>query len=321
MHCWIPTVSWHLIGQAVSIYVQTNRWVNWAQICWANSLWASTGLINYWAHSTEFPPFLDLLLVEQFPFIFRQTADLIELRLDEQTYWGPSPAWLTFGHAPLNFHCFLPLNGQAVSGNFQIHHWSDWDQIWWTNLLWACPGLINFWPCSTQFPLFPGLWLVKQFPYICRQTPDWIELKFGGQTHHWPSLAWLTHWGQVTHICGSKLSIIGSDNGLSPGQRQAIIWTNAGILLIGPWGTNFSEILIGIQTFSFKKIHLKMSSAKWRPFCLGLNVLTFGHTTLNFHHFLASDWWSSFLPFSDKPLILLRWNWMSRLIGGLPLPD
>ena len=65
-----------------------------------------------------------------------------------------------------------------------------------------------------------------------------------------------------------------SDNGLSPGRRQAIIWTNAGILLIGSLGTNFSEISIGIQTFSLRKMHLKMSSAKWRPFCLGLNVLT-----------------------------------------------
>ena len=74
--------------------------------------------------------------------------------------------------------------------------------------------------------------------------------------------------------CVGKLTIIGSDNGLSPGRLQAIIWTNAGILLIRPLGTNFSEILIGIQTFSFKKMYLKMSSAKWRPFCLGLNVLT-----------------------------------------------
>ena len=49
---------------------------------------------------------------------------------------------------------------------------------------------------------------------------------------------------------------IGSDNG----WRQAIIWTNGGILLIGPLGTNFSEILIEINTFSFKKMHLKMSS-------------------------------------------------------------
>ena len=56
----------------------------------------------------------------------------------------------------------------------------------------------------------------------------------------------LTHWGGVMHICVNKLTIIGSDNGLSPGRRQAIIWTNAGILLIGPLGTNFSEILIEI---------------------------------------------------------------------------
>ena len=83
----------------------------------------------------------------------------------------------------------------------------------------------------------------------------------------------LTHWGWVTHICVSKLTIIGSDNGLSPGRRQAIIWNNAGLLLIEPLGTNFSEISIGIQTFSFKKMHLKMSSGKCRPFCLGLNVL------------------------------------------------
>ena len=76
----------------------------------------------------------------------------------------------------------------------------------------------------------------------------------------------LTHWGRVTHISVSKLSILGSDNGLSPGRRQAIIWTNGGILLIGPLGTIFSEILIGIQTFSFTKMHSKMSSAKWRPF-------------------------------------------------------
>ena len=87
-------------------------------------------------------------------------------------------------------------------------------------------------------------------------------------------LKMLTHWGRVTHICVSKLTIIGSDNGLSPGRRQTIIWTNDGILLIRPLGTNFSEILIAIYTFSFEKMHLKMSSGKWRPSCLGLNVLT-----------------------------------------------
>ena len=84
----------------------------------------------------------------------------------------------------------------------------------------------------------------------------------------------LTHWGRTTHICVGKLTIIGSDNGLWPGRCLAIIWTNAGILLIGPLRTNFSEILIGIQTFSFKKMHKKKSSAKGRLFSLGLNELT-----------------------------------------------
>ena len=70
----------------------------------------------------------------------------------------------------------------------------------------------------------------------------------------------------MTFICVGKLIIIGSDNGLSPGRRQAIIWTNAGILLIEHLGTNFSEILIAIEMFSLQKMHLKMSSVKWRPF-------------------------------------------------------
>ena len=83
----------------------------------------------------------------------------------------------------------------------------------------------------------------------------------------------LTHWGRVTHICVGKLTISGSHNGLSPGRRQSIIWTNVGILLIWHLGTNFSKILIKIYTFSLKKMHLKMSSGKCRPFCLGLNVL------------------------------------------------
>ena len=83
----------------------------------------------------------------------------------------------------------------------------------------------------------------------------------------------LTHWGRVTHICVGNLTTIGSDNGLSPDRRQDITWTNTGMLLIGPQVTIFSEILIEIYTFSFKKTDLKISSGKWRPFCIGLNVL------------------------------------------------
>ena len=82
----------------------------------------------------------------------------------------------------------------------------------------------------------------------------------------------------MTHICVRNLTTIGSVNGLSPGRHQVITWTNAGILLIGPLGTNFSEILIEIRIPSFKKMRLKVSSAKWRPFCLCLNVLMMHQT-------------------------------------------
>ena len=93
-------------------------------------------------------------------------------------------------------------------------------------------------------------------------------------------LKWnLTHWGRVTYTCVSKLTIIGSDNGLSPGRRQTIIWTNAGILLIRTSGTNLSEILGEIHSFSFSKMRLKMSSAKWRLFDLGLNEFKNHHMT------------------------------------------
>ena len=101
------------------------------------------------------------------------------------------------------------------------------------------------------------------------------QIDFGGFGfwRNYYSVSLLTHWGRVMHICVSKLTIVGSDNGLSPGRRQTIIWTNDGILLIGPLGADLSEILIEILTFSFKKMRFKLSSAKWRLFCLGLNGL------------------------------------------------
>ena len=59
-------------------------------------------------------------------------------------------------------------------------------------------------------------------------------------------------------MCDRHLAIIGSDNSLSPGRHQDIVWANAGILLIGPIGTNFGEMLIEIRTVSFKKMHLSI---------------------------------------------------------------
>ena len=83
----------------------------------------------------------------------------------------------------------------------------------------------------------------------------------------------LIHWGRAVHICVSIVGHIGSVNGLPPGRRQSIIWTNFRILLIWTLGTNLSEILSNIHIFLFKKMHLKMLAVKWRSFCLDLNVL------------------------------------------------
>ena len=84
-------------------------------------------------------------------------------------------------------------------------------------------------------------------------------------------------------------AIIVSDIGLSPDRRQAIIWTNAGILSIGPLGINFSEISMEIQTFSFKKMRLKSSSAEWQPSCLGLNVFKRVKLLVHTYHTLLMD--------------------------------
>ena len=106
----------------------------------------------------------------------------------------------------------------------------------------------------------------KHHPYTSTGLGNWRLAERGSfrDGFYWPNytIKWLTHWGWVTNICVSKLTIIGSDNGLSPDWRQAIIWTNDGILLNGSLGTNFNGILIEIRTFSFKKMCLKLPSGK-----------------------------------------------------------
>ena len=102
----------------------------------------------------------------------------------------------------------------------------------------------------------------------------------------------LTHWGRVTHICVSRLTITGSDNGLSPGWRQAIIRTKSGI----------SENLIEIITFSFTKMQLKVSSAKWWPFCLSLNVLNWSWELVSLPYVHLSSVMHSAISTSTKKI-------------------
>ena len=71
----------------------------------------------------------------------------------------------------------------------------------------------------------------------------------------------------MAHICVSKLINIGSDNGVSAGRHQVIIWNNAGILLVGPLETSLCKTIIEVHNISLKKM------VKWRPFYLDLSVL------------------------------------------------
>ena len=79
----------------------------------------------------------------------------------------------------------------------------------------------------------------------------------------------LNHCDRVTHICVGSLAIIGSDNGLSPGRCQAIIWTNAGILLSGPrnkcqWKL-YRHRYIFIQEYAVENVAWEMAAISYRP--------------------------------------------------------
>ena len=154
------------------------------------------------------------------------------------------------------------------------------------------PQCVNTLEARTKFHnIFQALWnalfwrvlhFYLNLTKVCLRGSNWQQVSIGSGDglgpNRWQSITWtnvdpihlciysslglnlLTHWGWMTHICVSKIIIIGSDNGLSPGWHKAIIWTNAVILLIWTLGTNFSEIFSKIHTFSFKKMHLKMLS-------------------------------------------------------------
>ena len=89
----------------------------------------------------------------------------------------------------------------------------------------------------------------------------WIQLPLHGLLS---TVVFLTHLGEVMHMCFSKLTIIGPDNGLLPHRHQAIIWTNDRTLVNGHLGINFSDILTESHKFSLNKMHLKMLSVKCR---------------------------------------------------------
>ena len=101
------------------------------------------------------------------------------------------------------------------------------------------------WGSDFESVIFVYFCRLQSMSTLCEIALRWMALNIFDDD--------LSHWGQLTNICVGNITIISSDNGLSPGQHQAIFLTNDGVLLTGPLGTKFSEILIKIQTFSLKK--------------------------------------------------------------------
>ena len=115
----------------------------------------------------------------------------------------------------------------------------------------------------------------------------------------------LTHWGQVMHICVGIPAIIGSENGLSvPSHYLNQCWH------IVNW-TLTNKLLVKIQTFPFKKIHLKMSFGKLQPFFLGLNVLMVSALPVG-NHTLSQYQWNNLEEFAKmhhmNPQELVTYN-------------
>ena len=156
-----------------------------------------------------------------------------------------------------SFHTYLTVNPKCPSSRLNYRY--DWVNLWHNRRAFETGNVVcqvfrpwNFsllWHYSTQ--------ILIRWWHTVLMTPVIIGVEWG-------------KYGSV-HLADTD-----SDNGLSPDRHEAIIWTYAGIFLIRPLGTTLSEIFIKIQTFSFKKIHLKMSSGKCRTCCLG-NVFTPWH--------------------------------------------
>ena len=144
-----------------------------------------------------------------------------------------------------------------------------------TYLLWARVPIVSVMACALTAPshYIIHYWFLIKVPKIrmvsappCHNTLDTVENYILEMTLTFNKE--LTHRGQVTFICFSKLCFICPDNGSSPIRHKPLSGSSLiGSSLIRPIGTHFSEFRIKMKQYSFKKMSLKRSSAKWRPFC------------------------------------------------------
>ena len=170
---------------------------------------------------------------------------------------------------------------------------------------------------------FNGLWMVacalwrskalRVVPWLHPCTRLWLMQDLGSR--HNPACLW---YPQCT---GNHFLFPLSDNGLSPDQRKVIIWTNTHTISIRHQRTYFNENLVESEKFSFKKMHLKMPSAKRRPFCLSLNVLTHCGQVIPWHiwHQTSGHHWFRQRPVTNAmvPSHYLNQCWLMQ--GCIPV--
>ena len=96
-------------------------------------------------------------------------------------------------------------------------------------------------------------------------------------------------------------------------RTQAIMWTNAWILLIGPLEKYFNEISIRLQQFLFIKMSLKVSSAKCLPFCVSLNV------SRNHHPWLKAFAINFLVKYNNPAAVVVVCTKICGIITGLIL--
>ena len=179
-----------------------------------------------------------------------------------------SQKWSDY-HETKSKHISIELQASNVTSGFDLDHNLD---------LWILKVKCDLDLCPHIWP-WPWIVMVKFWNSCISEWEGQLTLHKGRGSRSFMTMTTTIWWQRsgvwiyqivtgVTSVVGMPSThLVGSDNGLLPGWRQAIIWTNDSLLSIGNLATNFSEILIEIQTFSSNKMHLKMSSAKWQPLC------------------------------------------------------
>ena len=206
-------------------------------------------------------------------FQTRLTHICFNIDVSLEIWWAVVLAW------PMQIQKLLPCWPRAQMGL----NWTA-SNGWLLSVI--SMDVLQFTPLCVGFrdPSSPGILEILEFKKSCSKSGQFwrvydkccLNVQEQSKTSHLEcNMIILTHLGRVMHTCVSKLTIIGSDNGLSPGQHQAIIWTNARILLFGPfslrnklkWDFNRNSDIF-IQGNALENVVWKMFTNRSLPQCV-----------------------------------------------------